>query len=103
MVRILLCCAAGMSTSLLVSKMEEFADKKGIESKIWAVPVGDLENHIKDADVVLVGPQIRFKLKYVNTLAEQCSIPASLINTVDYGRVDGEKVLNLALDLINRG
>ncbi|GAB6169251.1 PTS sugar transporter subunit IIB [Clostridium carnis] len=103
MVKILLCCAAGMSTSLLVSKMEEAAEKKGLESKIRAVSVADLESHIKDVDVVLVGPQIRFKLKYINTIAEEFSIPVSLINTVDYGRVDGEKVLKLALDLIERG
>ncbi len=37
MIRILLCCAGGMSTSLLVTKMEQAAQEKGIETKIWAV------------------------------------------------------------------
>ena len=35
MIRILLCCAGGMSTSLLVTKMEQAAQEKGIETKIW--------------------------------------------------------------------
>jgi len=35
---ILLCCAAGMSTSLLVTKMEKSAKEKEKACKIWAVP-----------------------------------------------------------------
>lgn len=34
---ILLCCSAGMSTSLLVTKMEAAAKARGLEGKIWAV------------------------------------------------------------------
>ena len=37
MVNIMLCCAAGMSTSLLVEKMKKEAEKQGIEANIWAV------------------------------------------------------------------
>ena len=44
MVRILLCCAAGMSTSLLVTKMEAAAKSKGIEAKIWAVSEKSVES-----------------------------------------------------------
>ncbi|RBN39660.1 PTS sugar transporter subunit IIB, partial [Priestia megaterium] len=32
---ILLCCAAGMSTSLLVTKMEKSAQEQSTEYKIW--------------------------------------------------------------------
>ncbi|TOG57475.1 PTS sugar transporter subunit IIB, partial [Vibrio parahaemolyticus] len=34
MKKILLCCSAGMSTSMLVKKMEQAAEIKGIECKI---------------------------------------------------------------------
>lgn len=37
MKNILLACSAGMSTSLLVTKMEEAAKVKGLEVTIWAV------------------------------------------------------------------
>ena len=37
MIRIMLCCASGMSTSLLVEKMKKAALEQGIEAEIWAV------------------------------------------------------------------
>ena len=35
---ILLVCSAGMSTSLLVTKMEAAAKEQGVEAKIFALP-----------------------------------------------------------------
>lgn len=37
MKRILLACSSGMSTSLLVIKMEQYAASLGDEKRIWAV------------------------------------------------------------------
>ena len=37
MERIMLVCSAGMSTSLLVTKMEEVAQARGLETDIFAV------------------------------------------------------------------
>lgn len=59
---ILLCCSAGMSTSLLVSKMEQSAKKQGIDCKIWAIATSEVNDEIENADVVLLGPQVRFLL-----------------------------------------
>lgn len=39
---ILLCCAAGMSTSLLITKMQEASRKEGFETTIWATSAGNL-------------------------------------------------------------
>lgn len=101
MKKILLCCAAGMSTSLLVSKMQQAATEVNLESKIWAVSVEELQNNIKEGvDVVLLGPQIRYKLNDVKKVCGEKSIPAEVINMVDYGSMNGKKVLNFALDLI---
>ncbi|GAD45496.1 phosphotransferase system cellobiose-specific component IIB, partial [Streptococcus constellatus subsp. pharyngis SK1060 = CCUG 46377] len=36
-VTIMLACAAGMSTSLLVTKMQAAADEKGLDAEIFAV------------------------------------------------------------------
>lgn len=62
MMNILLCCAAGMSTSLLVTKMEAAAKLEGIEAKIWAVSANEVNQHLDNADVLLVGPQVRYLL-----------------------------------------
>ena len=43
MKKILLVCNAGMSTSMLVLKMEKAAQDKGIEMEVKALPVTDAE------------------------------------------------------------
>jgi len=100
MMNILLCCSAGMSTSLLVSKMENSAKSQGVDCKIWAIAASELDNEIDQADVVLLGPQVRFLLPQVEKAANGKGIPAALINSVDYGLCNGEKVLEQATTLI---
>lgn len=96
---ILLCCAAGMSTSLLVQKMEKEAKNMGIDAKIWAVSVDSVEDHIKNAEVLLVGPQIRFKLSELKKLGEANGIPVEMISPIDYGMMNGKKVIEFAFSL----
>lgn len=57
---IMLVCSAGMSTSLLVTKMEKAAAEKGLEAKIFAVAEAEAANHLDEIDVLLLGPQVRF-------------------------------------------
>ena len=61
----LLVCAAGMSTSLLVNRMKEAAETKEIEFQIEAHPVGQIEKYGEAADVIVLGPQVRYELKNV--------------------------------------
>ncbi|WP_027634631.1 PTS sugar transporter subunit IIB [Clostridium hydrogeniformans] len=99
MKRIMLVCSAGMSTSLLVTKMRKAAESKGIEVNINAVSEAEFKNHIDEVDVVLLGPQVRFILAKVKEQV-QGKIPVDVINTMDYGMMNGEKVLNHALTLL---
>lgn len=58
--RVLLVCAGGMSTSMLMKKMSKYADEHGIELEIAARGF----NEVKDGegwDVVLLGPQIGYQ------------------------------------------
>ncbi|PAV31131.1 PTS sugar transporter subunit IIB [Virgibacillus profundi] len=100
MKRILLACSSGMSTSLLVKKMEEAAKEKGMEVEIWAVAQDKAPSDMEKADVLLIGPQMRFMKKKFGKVAEEVGIPFDVIDPVAYGRVDGEAVLNKALELI---
>lgn len=97
---ILLVCAAGMSTSLLVNRMKEAASKKGIEAHIEAHPVGSISQYGDKADVILLGPQVRFELKKVKE--SYPTKPVEVINMQDYGMMNGEKVLNTALSLLGK-
>ena len=68
MKKIVLLCASGMSTSMLVRKMKEAAAAEGYECSIDAFSASEAATKAADADVVLLGPQIRFQK---NKIAEQ--------------------------------
>lgn len=97
---ILLVCCAGMSTSLLVTKMNSAAKNMGIEVKIDAVPEVELKKHLDDAQVILLGPQVRYLLNNIKKQADPKGIKVEVVNIVDYGTMNGEKVLKHALSLI---
>jgi cellobiose PTS system EIIB component len=99
-VNILLCCSAGMSTSLLVTKMEKSASEQGKKFTIWAVSSDAVHYHIDKADVLLLGPQVRFLLPQLKKLGEEKEIPVDVINTVHYGTCNGTEVLKFAEKLV---
>lgn len=101
MVRIMLACSAGMSTSLLVTKMEEAAAAKGVEAKIWAIPEADVHKHVGEFDVCLLGPQVRFKLKAMQKLSDG-KWPVDVIEMTAYGTMNGVKVFDFAMDIYNK-
>lgn len=100
-INILLVCNAGMSTSLLIEKIEKAGAEQSIEAAVDARPVDDLKNHLADKDVVLLGPQVRFKEKQVKEMVEG-KIPVSIIDMSAYGTMNGEKVLQQALSLVEK-
>ncbi len=93
--KIYLFCSAGMSTSLLVTKMQKAAGDKGLDVHIEAFPESKAATLGKEADIVLLGPQIKFREK---SIAQ--ALPDKIVRVIDmrdYGLVNGEKVLNDAL------
>ncbi|MDR7344604.1 PTS system cellobiose-specific IIB component [Pantoea alhagi] len=105
MKRIVLACAAGMSTSMVVTRMEKEAAARGLSYEIYAIPEQnlreELENHAGEVAVVLLGPQVRFKLEENRKLTEPHRVPLAVIDTLAYGTLNGAKVLDQALALIN--
>ncbi|TGY42181.1 PTS sugar transporter subunit IIB [Clostridium sartagoforme] len=94
MKKIVLLCNAGMSTSLLVAKMREAALELDEEYEINAYPVSEAKEKAKDADIVLLGPQVRFEQKKVQSLV---SCPVEVIDMAAYGMINGKKALESAL------
>jgi PTS system cellobiose-specific IIB component len=88
---ILLVCSAGMSTSLLVTKMEESAESQGLDAKIWAVPANEADANFDQCDIVLLGPQVRYMLKKFEGATDK---PVRVIDMIQYGTMNGEAVLN---------
>lgn len=99
MKNILLVCAAGMSTSLLVNKMKEAAKVKGIEVDIKALPVSECASVVDKIDIVLLGPQVRFQKAQVDEIVKG-RIPVEVIDMRLYGTMNGQAVLERALELL---
>lgn len=98
MKKIFLMCSAGMSTSLLVNKMREAAKEQGYVCEIQASSLANLKEVKEKADVILLGPQVRFDKERVEK--EVKDIPVTVINMTAYGMMDGEKVLKQARELM---
>lgn len=96
--KILLLCSAGMSTSLLVHRMKEVAKQHQIHAEIWSKGSNDYLDDIEKADVLLVGPQLRFLVKRI--IEEANGKPVRVIDMMTYGRMDGEHALELALQAL---
>lgn len=96
---IMLACAAGMSTSILVAKMQEAAKEQGKDYKIWAIDQSLIEDNLGQFDVLLLGPQVQHTLKKVTKLVGDTT-PVAVIKAVDYGRGNGVAVLAFAEELV---
>lgn len=100
---IMLACAAGMSTSMLVNRMKKAAEAKGIEATIFAVSTAEAEDKVNEQpiDAILLGPQVRYQAEDFKAKFEPQGIKVAVINMTDYGMMNGDKVLTAALDLLN--
>lgn len=99
---IILVCQWGASTGMLVEKMKEAAKEQNIETVINAYSESKLDSCIQDADIVLLAPQVRFKKAAFEEKYKATEVPFLLIETTDYGMLNGEKVLNAALEELKK-
>lgn len=100
--RILLACAAGMSTSMLVQRMNVAAEELEETVYIKAVSVPEVESEVNShsIDILLLGPQVRYEEAKMQELLSPKNIPVKVIEMVDYGLMDGKAVLTKALKQI---
>ena len=92
---ILLICSAGMSTSLLEKSILDYMKANSIKGNVEALGSYAAGPKIKDFDILLLGPQVRFmKTKY----EKSCDKPVFVIPSMDYALAKGENVYKFALN-----
>ena len=91
MKNILLVCGAGMSTSILVKKMQE-ADKKH-EYNIKCCDTVSAQVIFHDYDIFLLAPHISYMKDDFLPKCKQYQIPFMVIDTLDYTQMNGVSVL----------
>jgi PTS system cellobiose-specific IIB component len=89
-----------MSTSLLVSKMKAQAEKYEVPVIIEAWPETLAAEKGKDADLVLLGPQIAYMLPEIQKVLP--GKPVEVIDSAMYGKIDGLGVLKAAVASIKK-
>lgn len=99
---ILLICSAGLSTSLLVSRMKEYARSIGEMPIIVAQSVDDLDALIDDYDIVMLGPQIRHKYDGIIKKFSCLGKPIVMIEAMDYGLCKGKEVYETAKECLKK-
>ena len=94
-------CSAGMSTSLLVSKVNAVAKARGLEMEIYALGDSEARKDLTQAEVLLLGPQVRYLEKPFRKAIEGSNVKMGVVDMLHYGRMDGEKVMDQILSLLN--
>lgn len=101
--KVYLFCSAGMSTSMMAAKMQDAADAYNLPVTVGAYSTSDLDRIVETdtPDCILLGPQARFLYRGIEDRFGD-RIPVSVIDSRDYGTLNGERVLKKALLLIRQ-
>ena len=101
MIRVLIVCSWGMSTSLLVESMQEAAQTRNCALLVEALGAGEYMERIESCDVVLIAPQIRHLRKGIEKLAASLGKPVAFIEPFHYATMNGQAVLEQVLRMIS--
>jgi Phosphotransferase system cellobiose-specific component IIB len=95
--KIALVCENGASTGLCVQKMKAAAQEIGVEAEIAAHSFTQMDNLVKDMDVLLIGPQLSYRVDAFKQTYSSYAHKIALINPMDFGMMEGEKILRAAM------
>jgi len=82
---------------MVANKIAEAAKKRGIDAVVNAYPMSQIGEVIGGADIILLGPQIRFKLGAFQKEYGDKGVPIITVEPTDYGMLNGENILNSVL------
>ena len=99
MLNVMFVCSAGMSTSLLVEKVNKAAKEKALEIEVYAAGEAEAKKDLSQADILLLGPQVRYLENTFKKAMGDSKTKLGVVDMIAYGRMDGEKVLEQILTL----
>lgn len=75
MIRILICCGGGFSSSAMATKVKKEIEEKGLENKVMIdfYPFSIADEVMKDYDVLMACPHLKFSVpKFIEKNKEDC-------------------------------
>lgn len=102
MIRVLICCAGGFSSSAMAKKVAEEIIEKNLQEEISIdfEPFSRSYKRIEEADILMVCPHQKYKVKEFVDKYVQDKIPVYLLPPKIYGRMPVEEVLIDAKDIL---
>lgn len=99
--KILLICAGGMSTSIVMKKLKAYSDEKGLGlQEVVARGAGDFQEVYRGYDVILLGPQIAFKKAEIQKVVGDK--PVGVIAPADYALANAENIFKQVHALLGK-
>lgn len=88
--RISLFCNAGMSTSLVASKMQAYYKSVGKDYDVEAFDFSSMIDEAEDSDVIVLAPQVSWAEK--DTKQDYPDKPVLTLSMQEFGSMNGEVV-----------
>ena len=97
MTRILLACGIGASTGFMAANMRKAAKAQGLDVSIHAVSKSQVPEYADKIDVLLLGPHFSAEM------LKDHNVKVTSIDPDDYAALDGEAILESALEFYEEG
>lgn len=98
--KILLACSAGMSTSMLEKSIKDYANSINEIVDVIAKPSNEAREVVKEYDIVLLGPQVKFMENQFKQVAG--NIPVIVIPPHIYAMAKGDECYKLAKEALSK-
>lgn len=100
--KILLCCGAGMSSGLIAQRARKAAKKRKINASFDARSESEASQYLDSIDCLLLGPHFESYLETMEKQAEPYGVPVRVIPKKIYAMMDGDALVDLALEIIDK-
>lgn len=127
---LMIVCAGGATSSLMAQNVVKSAVSEGMDAvlvfpedvkyqdrfrenfgerdlvvvmgPVGAITAGKFRDYKEQVDAVLVAPQVKYMYKTVEEVLGKLAIPCANIDSLDFGRMRGDKILVQGLALIDQ-
>ena len=100
MLKVVLCCGSGASSGFMAQNIKKAAKMRGLELDVTARSESLIESFLDQTDIVLIAPHLKAESELI---AKRCgTVPTMVIDRQSYGMLDGEKVLNRILEILDK-
>lgn len=102
MIKILICCGGGFSSSAMSVKVRKEIEARGIQDKVSVdfCPFELSREHLGDADVIMVCPHQKYRVKQYVADYVQDQKPVYLLPPKMYGTMEVEELFVDAIDIL---